>query len=352
MKNNAAIISLSFPFAAGVTAAALASVPFEGAIACSVAAAVSICLCTWSNKRCKGLLQLLFFCLGALCWCTDALSPRQVQLSGFEPLADSLEELLDRIPFAGEHSNAIIKALLTGRRSSLPKETLEAFRCSGAAHILALSGLHLGVIYACLRKILGVLGGSSPARCIQSTLTIAACGVYAAATGASPSIVRAFLFIILNEAGRAMSGRAHSPLGTFCLALTIQLAAQPGVISSLAFQLSYLSLLGITVLYPKLEGWYPRTRSRDPLRAVWNSAALSASCQLFTAPLIWLRFRSFPLYFLITNLIALPLTELIIVGAASCAIAEAIWGCPRILATVCGKAVETMEFCLEAISSL
>ena len=128
-------------------------------------------------------------------------------------------------------------------------------------------------------------------------------------TGASPSLVRAFLFILLNELARLLPGRRRSPLNLYCTALTLQLALSPGVITSLGFQLSYLAVLGIVTVFPHLDAWYPRGPRLDPLRRIWSAVALTLSCQLFTAPLVWLRFREFPKYFLITNLGAMPLTE-------------------------------------------
>ena len=350
MKNRSGIISLSLPFAAGVTAAALAAEPFAGALACSVAVAVSFVLCFAAKGSSDIPLRLLFFFMGALCWCNCTLCPPppvpKLQYG------ESLGALLDRIPFDGDHSGAIIKALLTGQRGSLPRSTVRAFRESGASHILALSGLHLGVIYGCMKRLFAAAGTSSAARWIRSSLIIVLCGTYAMATGASPSIVRAFLFICINEAGRAMSGRRNSPLGTFCLALTVQLAIRPSLISSAGFQLSYLAMLGITLLYPRLEAWYPESPRRDPLRAIWKSVALSVSCQLFTAPAAWYHFHSFPLFFLITNLIALPLAESAIITAVAAAVLEAICGCPPQLAMACGKLVRLLEFCLETIASL
>ena len=352
MKNGSGIISLSLPFAAGVSAAALAGVPFAGAMACSTAAAALLCFCCISRKRCTVALMMLYFCLGAVCWCSSALVPAPERTGSAGALADGLRNLLDRIPFSGEHSSGIIKALLTGRRSQLTQETVSAFRRSGASHILALSGLHLGVIYACIRKLLAPTGNSPAARGLRSFITICLCGTYAMATGASPSIVRAFLFICINEAGRAMSGRAHSPLGTFCLALTIQLTMRPGMIASPGFQLSYLSMLGITVLFPRLEAWYPGKGRADPVRAIWKSVAMSLSCQAFTAPVAWYHFHSFPACFLLTNLIALPLSELIIISALAAAVLEALTGCPQALSEACGILVQVLEFCLETIASI
>ena len=352
MKNGSGIISLSLPFAAGVTAAALAAEPFAGALASSAAAAALFCACLVSKKRCLIPLSLLYFSIGVLCWCSQALAPVQEATKRAGALAEGLSDLLGSIPFDGEHSGGIITALLTGQRGQLSRDTVNAFRRSGASHILALSGLHLGVIYAFMRKLLSPAGNSPVARFLRSTVTIGLCGLYAAATGASPSITRAFLFICINEAGRAMSGRSHSPLGTFCLALMVQLVIRPGVISSAGFQLSYLAMLGITVIYPELSRWYPDTGRADPLRAVWKSAAMSVSCQLFTAPVAWFHFRSFPTYFLLTNLIALPLSELIIISAVAAAVLETTCGCPPALALACGKMVQLLELCLETIASL
>ena len=295
-------------------------------------------------------MALLFFCTGVFCWSSFSLCP---PLPSFKNVhAGAITEILDSIPFDGKHSGAIIKALLTGDRSSLPRATVSAFRRSGASHILALSGLHLGVIYVFIGKILSLLGNSRGARMLRGTLAVALCGVYTAVTGASASTVRAFLFILINETGRSLSGRARSPLGTFCTALTIQLAINPSLISSAGFQMSYLAMLGITVLYPALESWYPGSSGKDPLRAIWKSAAMSVSCQAFTAPAAWIHFHSFPPYFLITNLIALPLTELVIVLAAIAALLEFAGICPPVLAYTCGKLVQIMEFCLETIASL
>lgn len=352
MKNRSGIISLSLPFAAGVAAAALAAVPFAGAIAGSTTAVVLLCICCISRSRCGIGLRLLFFSLGFFCWCSQALAPGPELQTHAGALADGLSELLDRIPFDGERSGGIIKALLTGRRSQLSRETVNAFRLSGASHILALSGLHLGVIYACMLRVLAPIGNSPVAKTLRSLFIVALCGLYALATGASPSIVRAFLFICINEAGRAMSGRAHSPLGTFCLGLTVQLTLRPDMISSIGFQLSYLAMLGITVLYPRLKSWYPESRRGDPLRAIWKSAAMSLSCQAFTAPVAWYHFHSFPAYFLLTNLIALPVSELVIIGAVLAAVLEAACGCPPVLALACGKLVQLLEFCLNTIASL
>ncbi|MBO4670696.1 MAG: ComEC/Rec2 family competence protein [Bacteroidales bacterium] len=351
MKNKSGIVVLSFPFAAGVAAAALLNAPQTCAAASSATSAIFLLLCITSSKRCPGTLQALFLCLGAMCWSTSALLPPPARPAP-SPAMDALCGMIDSAAFPGEHSGAIIKALLTGRRDALDAGTTAAFRRSGASHILALSGLHLGVIYLCLRRLLAPMGNYLPARILRSIVTVGLCGFYTLATGASPSIVRAFLFILIHEAGRYAPGRRHAPISTLCTALTIQLLLRPDLISSAGFQLSYLAMLGITLLFPRLEAWYPDTGRPDPMRKIWKAAALSLSCQAFTAPAAWFHFRSFPPYFLITNLIALPLTEIIIICAIATLVLVATGINPHALATACGTLVQALEFCLETIATL
>ena len=225
----------------------------------------------------------------------------------------SLCALTDSIPFKCGETNAIIKALITGDRSSLSRQCISAFRDSGASHILALSGLHLGIIYGLLSRLLSFIGNSPTAKVIRSLLTVSSCGFYAIATGAGASITRALLFIIIAEAAR-LSGRYRNTAGTLMSALMIQLLIDPTSTESIGFQLSYAAMAGIAFIYPRLKGFWPESGKAwmRPMSWIWNSAAMSISCQLTTGPLAYIHFGTFPQYFLITNLIALPLTGLVI----------------------------------------
>ncbi|MCH5173073.1 MAG: ComEC/Rec2 family competence protein [Bacteroidales bacterium] len=345
------MVPLSFSLAAGTAFAAAVSRPFESALAGSILAAATLVFCAASPRRDRAAMCTLFFCLGMLGWCRDALAPSQWDI-GASAAMDSIEKRIYALGLAGEHSPDILKALLTGRRDSLDRGTTEAFRRSGASHILALSGLHLGIIYGCMRKLLSPAGNSRAARIAGACIITALCGLYTAGTGAAPSTVRAFLFIAVNECSHLLCGRIRRPIGTFCLALTIQLAVSPGIISSAGFQLSYLAMLGIIVLNPPLSAWYRGFGGADPLRYIWKCASLSISCQLFTAPVAWWHFRSLPAYFLITNLTALPLTSMIMATALASLALDAAGLCPRALVTLCGTLIQTLEFCLETIASL
>ncbi|MBO7574219.1 MAG: ComEC/Rec2 family competence protein, partial [Bacteroidales bacterium] len=244
----------------------------------------------------------------------------------------------------------LLQALLTGRRDGLDPATVATFRAAGASHILALSGLHLGMLYGILHLLLRWLGRSRPATLLRSLLQVGFAAGYVVMTGASPSLVRAFLFILLNELARLLPGRRRNPLNLFCTALTLQLAVSPGVITSLGFQLSYLAMLGIVLVFPRLDAWYPRGPRLDPLRRIWSGVALTLSCQLFTAPLVWLRFRQFPKYFLLTNLGAMPLTEAFI--CCSLAVLAAGRHCPEGIKNLADSVGQILLHFLETVASI
>ena len=326
MKADADIVRLSVPFVAGVGLSAWIDAPTVCASAALAAVAACFFFAARSGRR-TAVIALLFLGLGVLCHSGAAILPfRNPAPSAASGALGKLSALIDGLPFSERETNALLKTFLTGQRKGLGKALSGSFRAAGASHLLALSGLHLGVIYLILSKLLAVIGNSRLAYAVRSVLIVACSAFYVLMTGASPSIVRAFLFILLAEIARNCPGRSKTPLSVWCTALLIQLVFRPEVISSTGFQLSYLAMLGIFLLYPSMKEWYPGGGSKrekwNPLRRMWEAMALSTSCQLFTAPLVWITFHTFPRYFLLTNLIALPLTEaLIACGVALTALA-------------------------------
>lgn len=278
---------------------------------------------------------LTFFLAGMFCYCSSGLVPHNMFKSPFG--TGFLTDMIEGAGFPHKSTTGLMEALLTGDRSGLDKEITASFRQSGASHILALSGLHLGVIYALVSACLSALGNSPFIRRARAITVILISGAYALMTGAGPSIMRAFLFICINEIAALHPDRRKDNLQVLWTALTIQLVANPSVITSAGFQLSYLAVLGIHLCYPVLRDFYPGAgahgiRSKlNPVRLIWNSAAMSLSCQLFTAPLAYVLFGTFPKYFLLTNLIALPLTELLISGGLTCVLLEGAGLCPWVL---------------------
>ena len=262
------------------------------------------------------------------------------------------KEKIDSLQLGDRENNALLKALLTGDRSGLSAQTVGAFRDSGASHILALSGLHLGIIYAIVTKAFCVLGNSPTARKIRSLLTIAACGGYCLMVGAAPSISRAFLFIFLRETAK-LSGRSASLRDILWGSFIIQVCLDATAVRSLSFQLSYLAIGGIAYIYPVLSSLWPSDSPKhSPLRWVWNSVCLSVSCQLTTGPLAFLRFGTVPKYFIMTNLLSLPLTGILIPAALLTTLLDAAGLCPQFLLQATSALSSLLRQVLEIIASM
>ena len=300
------------------------------------------------------LMGAVFLLLGLFCaW--NGRQPAPDTHSWLRGLAEEavfrLREHIGSLPFRSPETAPVLLALLTGDRSSLSPEIQHVFRDSGASHLLALSGLHIGIIYLVFDKLTRLLGRSPAVRKLRFVLLVTGAGFFTLMTGAGPSIVRAFLFIVINETLHLLT-RPGKPVRVLCLALLIQLVLDPSVIGNTGFQLSYLAMAGIFLLYPVLERWYPPSGKYDPLRKIWSLAALSISCQIFTGPLAWMRFHSFPRFFLLTNLLAIPVTTGLMTASVACVALSAPGLCPSWLYTATDGICRLLLWILEVIASL
>lgn len=344
---------ISAAYLAGIAAMAAAG-PVTGVLyaagPASLAAALMSLLLFCRKAGGPAPVYAAFFFLGIFTFCSRELCGAIVWQRP-EAAQTAFELLKAAIADSGLDNGALVTALLTGDRSGLSAGTTKAFREAGAAHILALSGLHLGIIYGLLKKMTCWAGRSRISEIAASLAAIAVAGFYVMVTGCGASVMRAFLFICLNEAARLCPGRKRSPMSIYAAALTIQLTLDASVIRSAGFQLSYLAMLGIYLVFPKLDAWYPGS-GKNPLKRIWSASALTISCQVFTAPLVWWRFGSFPVYFLITNLVALPLTEALIICSALSTTAAAAGLCPPPLIHLTDLLSGALLGFLEAVASI
>ena len=300
-------------------------------------------------------IAFLFFTAGIFCAANSSI-PHTSATSSAGTAVTRLRQAIAEIPLGGTETAALVNALLTGDKSMLDSTVKADFRDSGASHILALSGLHLGIIYAMLLRVM-LLAGHSPAAGIARYLAVvAASGYYTYMTGAPPSLMRAFLFILLNETAKLLK-RKTDPARTFRTALMLQLAITPEVITSIGFQLSYLAMAGIVFIYPKLKSWYPEDGKRHgPVTAlpvkIWDMAALTISCQIMTGPLVWLKFGTFPKHFLLTNLLSMPLTGILMTSAIATVALSAAGLCPMFMVKITDHAASALIFIMEVIASM
>lgn len=276
--------------------------PAAGYLAVAVGCALLTLL-----RRNYTLILLSFLLLGATSVQTGRLPGRAAAQGWMEVRFAAAQKACTRrleslLPEGSER--AVIKALSIGDKRELDRPTKQAYRASGASHLLALSGLHVGILYKLLCALFLPFGGSRWMRRFRSVAVLGFLWFYALLSGMSPSISRAVLMITIYE-GAALANRPRDGWNALAISALLITLFNPEAPREIGFQLSFCACLGIFALYPHLKGLL-RTRLRS-LQAVWNGASLAIACQAATALPAWIYFRSFPRYFLITNLLTLPL---------------------------------------------
>ena len=354
------IAALTSAFAVGIITAGFIPIYSVSFFSASVVATalLPLSLYVYSHKENSGIFPHaipIFLLAGLICCICDTCSDFSTNAAVphiTAALCEKFKSMIEDTAFRKEESSALIKALLTGDRSSLPKDITIAFRKSGASHILALSGLHLGIIYGFISRLLSILGGHPCCMKIRTCMTISICGIYAAAVGAGESIVRAFLFILLREAAE-ISGRSKDIRHILPAAMLIQLAADPSSIRSVSFQLSYSAMAGIAYILPSFRNMWPDNDVSGKcriIRGIWNLASVSIACQISTFPFAWMYFRAFPVNFLISNLIAVPLSGIAIPAAIITVLLDHVGICPDILISCTEALFSVLTESLEIIS--
>lgn len=202
---------------------------------------------------------------------------------------------------------AVVKALAYGYQDEIPAGIEESFRQSGAIHLLALSGMHLGLLYGLLLKLLALIGNSPTAKRIRSTVIIAALWAFTIFTGCGVSILRAAVMFSIYEAG-VLAGRRRNGLNALSLSAIIITVADPSAPSGISFQLSYAAMTAIFLIFPHLRAII-KTRNRISGR-IADACAMTIACQATTAPIILLHFGTFAFYSLLANLLCSPIVSI------------------------------------------
>ena len=205
----------------------------------------------------------------------------------------------------------IVVALVLGVTDGLDNELLNAYAASGAMHVLAVSGLHVSIIYGILLFFFRPVGKSVGGQWIVAVVSLMLLWSYAFITGLSPSVLRAvtmFSFVaIAKPVGRNTNIYNTLAASAFCL-----LIYDPYLIMSLGFQLSYLAVLGIVYLQrPIYNLWEVKSAIMD---WAWQISCVSIAAQIATFALGLLYFHQFPVYFLLSNLFIIPGSFVVLVG--------------------------------------
>lgn len=223
-------------------------------------------------------------------------------------------KLLNRyqVVSVSEQQYAVLAAMTLGDKSALTKELRETYSVTGASHILALSGLHLGIIYFLLFQL--TLGRRH--FWFSQVVIILSIWAFAFLTGLSTSIVRSATMISFY-ALFSVAGRHRSPVNLLCFTAIIMLLINPTSLYDIGFQLSYSAVLAILLLMPLFESFFPENYfvGRPVQRYIYNMVGMSVAAQIGVAPLIAFHFGRFSTYFLLTNFVVLPAATIILYGA-------------------------------------
>ena len=205
---------------------------------------------------------------------------------------------------------SILTAMTLGNKTNIDKEMNDRYSIAGASHILALSGLHLGIIFS----IISLIFGKNRRRNIAvQAIMMAIIWIYTIMVGMPTSIIRAATMLsIYSIIGLAC--RQRMSLNIFAFTAFIMLIVNPLLLWDISFQLSFLAVASILIFNNDiLKAYTPHTKIG---KYIWESISISIAAQIGTAPIIIYYFERFSCYFAATNLVIIPLSTIIIAGAA------------------------------------
>lgn len=242
---------------------------------------------------------------------TKINSNKGFQLVGLSyQLRDYLLKILQHHQINGDEF-AVAGALLLGYEDQLDQEIINAYSSSGALHVLSVSGMHVAIVYIVFSWLLGFLDKIKYGVMMKAIVLLLFLWFYALLTGFSASVLRSaamFSFVVIANA----FNRKTNIYNTLAISAFVLLLINPFYIMDVGFQLSYLAVIGIVFVYPKIDAWL--FFKNKIAYAIWKIVAISLAAQIATFPLSLYYFHQFPTYFLFSNLIVVPVSTFILYG--------------------------------------
>lgn len=229
----------------------------------------------------------------------------------FYDLANSLKRrmigILGSYQLKGEEL-AVVSALLLGYDDGIDSDLLNAYAHTGTLHVLSVSGLHVGVIYLVLNFLFGFLDKKPGTKVLKCFIVLLFLWFYALLSGLSPSVVRAAAMFSMMLAGSTFR-KQRSVYNTILVTAFFILLSNPFLLFDTGFQLSYLAVLGIVYFHPRI---YALLECNNYIAdKIWALTAVSLAAQIGTLPVSLYYFHQFPTYFLISNLVIIPISTVI-----------------------------------------
>ena len=240
--------------------------------------------------------------------------------SGMTPMQQRIALYL-KSKMGDNSQSAILTAFVTGSKESIGKSTKETFRSSGAAHLLALSGLHVGILFMILNRITALFSLTLATRRMRVLVVVGCTAAFLTITGFIPSLARAIIMAAICSIAKVWGYRI-ARAETLVITAFLLICYNPQVVASIGFQLSFAAMAGIMLIMPTLSESLERVMGRWRGRGMasrtisWCAERIAApllltiSCQITTLPLCLYYFQSFSNYYLITNLIAIPVVAI------------------------------------------
>lgn len=241
---------------------------------------------------------------------------------------------------------AIAAALVLGYRNQLTSEIYDAYTETGSVHVLAVSGLHLGIVTGLIIWLFSFIKWDNRfIEFLKGISTVVLVWLFALVTGAAPAVIRAatmFTFLVISMSFRA---NTYNILAASAIALLLY---DPFLLFQASFQFSYMALLSILYFHPIISSWWiPENKL---IRGLWNLAVVAIAAQVLVFPVTVYYFHKFPLYFILSGIIAVPGATIILYGALGLFVFEPFL---TSLNTVVGPLLETIiEWFLWSIMSI
>lgn len=244
---------------------------------------------------------------------------------------------------SGQQEKAIAEALVIGYKYDLDDDLLQAYSNTGVVHVIAISGMHLGLIYGILLFITKLLQRNAVSRWIRAVLILLFIWSFTFLTGAGPSVLRAAVIFSLMMLGELLL-RKNNTYNSLAASAFLLLLISPFYLWDIGFQLSYLAVLSIVwISGPLYRSVYI---SFLPLRYLWQLIAVTISAQILTTPVILYHFHQFPNLFLITNLLVVPISGLVLYGCIFLLLISPLDGVAIFTGQVIEKILGTMNQCI------
>jgi competence protein ComEC len=206
----------------------------------------------------------------------------------------------------------VAAAMTTGDRTGITPELRRAYSRTGASHLLAVSGLHVGIVFLIINVLLYLLPLARRGHIAKNILAVMAIWLYAALTGLSPSATRA-AFMFTGAQVALASSRTRSAVNIMCATAVVMLAVKPGLVFDISFQLSFIAVAGIMAWFPPL---FRLIVSRwRLLNALWGTLLVGAVASVATMPLVSYTFGVFSPVGIVLNPLVITTAYLTVGGS-------------------------------------